>query len=669
MRVSLLLTVLLPSVLRAGAPELVIQTGHSLPVVAVALSRDSRWLATGSRDGTAILWEAGTGHKLRELKAEPLGVTAVAFSPDGKTLLTGGAGTAKLWETATGRLARKFGVPGEFLTAVDFTPDGGSVLTAGDDGAVKLWDAASGRKIRTFGPATSRVSATALSRDGRRLAYAAGGEQIWVWALDTGQLVQELAGPGPWTSLAFSPDGRSLASGSQDSVRLWEVASGRDTLSFKGNAGRAVAFVPGGRGLASCGGTNTARFWESGSGKPSGSLIGHLDSVNAMALSADGRLAVTGSEDHTARLWDIASGRSLRSFGGAGLPVLYAAVVSNGRRLVTVDPQKAELWDIEAGRPVSRSTGDWETAAHFAVSRDGRWLASIRDREEVELRGLEGDADAGKGWSLIKAHALALDPGGRFLVTAREESLQAWEIPAASEKTLLGGRTERAGWLGVGLEGRRLVTRGPDGAVELWDLEGGRRIARFKFEGASMPDLVLSRDGRYLAAGAASSRGRGGSGRYVLSIRAMSDGEEMKGWQTEQAITPLAFGPGGDSLLVLAGASAWEWDLLTGRKKNAFSIPEGASLDWPEAVDPGWRYALARREEGLSVVSLATGKELGLLRLSEKGWLLTTPDGRIDAAPEAARWTDGLKSLPFSKVAGPSVVPGLLGKLLLGEPP
>ncbi len=647
----------------APAPELVLQTGHSLPVVTVSLSRDGALLATGSRDGTAILWDAATGDKLREIAAEPLGVSALALSPDGRSLLTGGAGTAKLWDAQTGALVRKFGTPGEFLVTAAFTPDGRSIATAGDDASVKFWDARTAKRLRVYGPATGRVNAVALSADGKRLAYAAGGADIWVWDLDKGTLLQQLVGEEPATALSFSPDARRLAAGGRNSVRVWDVARGIDVVSFKGSAGKALAFTSDGKQLLSCGWNNTARLWNAASGLPVRSLIGHLDAVDSLALSPGGRLAVTGSEDHTARLWDLASGRALKVFGGASLPVLYAAVSSDGRRLVTVDPQKASLWDLEAGKPVNRSTGEWESAGRFSVSRDARWLASIVNQDEVDLRDLTADKDPyAYRWTLLKARALALDPAGRFLVTAREDSLQSWDIPSASERALNGARAERPAWVGVGLEGRRLVTRGSDGAIELWDLDDGRRIQRFKLESNAPPDILISRDGRFMAAGAPAA-----GGRYSISIRALGDGEELQAWTADSAIEPFAFGPTGDSLLVLSKDGAWEWDLLTGRKKNAFSPPPEAVLEWPAAVDPAWRYLLARREDGVSVVSMPTGKELALLRLSEKGWIVTTPDGRLDAAPQAARWTVGLKSFPLRKFAGESLVPGLLGKILLGD--
>jgi WD40 repeat protein len=648
----------------AQPAQLVIQTGHSLPVVSVALSHDGNLLATGSRDGTSILWETSTGHKLREIKAEPLGVSAVALSPDGRRLLTGGAGTAKLWDTENGTLLRKFGVPGEFLRSVLFSPDGKSALTAGDDGAAKLWDLATGRRLRLFGDAPARLAAAAFSRDGRRLATAAEGADIWIWDVETGALSQQLVGGGPWSALAFSPDGRSVVAGSANSLSVWDVETGKTRLTFKSSSGRAVAALPGGRLLISCGGSNTARLWDATSGDSVRALIGHLDAVGAMAVSDDGRFVVTGSDDHTARRWDAATGRSERVFGGAALPVLFAAVSNDGRRLALVDPQKASLWDLDQGVPVSRSTGDWQTYSHFTPSRDGRYLASIKEQDSVDLRDLQDGKDLGSSnWGRLKAHALALDPAARFLVSAFEDDLQASALPDGSEHPMLGGHKERAGWLAVGFEGRRLVTRGGDGAVAIWDLDSGRRVARFKLETSSLPDLLLSRDGRYLAAGAAARSGRS---RYALSIRNLDDGEEMKTWETDQTISMLSFGPAGDTLLVLSEGGAWEWDLLTGRKQNAFSPPEQDALDWPEAVDPAWKYVLARREEGLSIVSMSTGKELGLLRLSDKGWLLSASDGRLDASPEAVRWTVGLRSYPLREFAGPALTPGLLGRLLRG---
>ena len=151
--------------------ELVVQTGHTLPVTAVVLSADGRLAATAGRDGWAILWDA-RGRKLRGVLGDRLGLTAVSLSADGSRLLTGGAGTAVLWDSASGKALRRFGEPGEFLLAAWLSPDARAVTTIAQSGA-SVWDAATGRR-RVEYPVASKMTAAALSRDGKALALAEG---------------------------------------------------------------------------------------------------------------------------------------------------------------------------------------------------------------------------------------------------------------------------------------------------------------------------------------------------------------------------------------------------------------------------------------------------------------------------------------------------------------
>ena len=253
-------------------------------------------------------------------------VSAVAFSPDGKTLAASYdteefAGYTDLWRTATGRLAgtlddrRSFGV-----LAMQFSPDG-KTLATGDYGAfTDLWDTAARHRRATLtapGTGSSGVTAVAFSPDGRTLATGDYQGGIYLWDTVTGRRIATLAGAGspPVTAVVYSPDGKTLATGEGNGgTVLWDTATRhrRATLPEPGAAGvTAVAFSPDGRTLATGDSDGQTYLWDTATGRRTVRLTEPGSApVTAVAFSPDGRTLATGGFNLSTYLWDVPGGAS-----------------------------------------------------------------------------------------------------------------------------------------------------------------------------------------------------------------------------------------------------------------------------------------------------------------------------------------------------------------------
>jgi WD40 repeat protein len=487
---------------------------HNKHARGVAYSPDGRLLATTSWDTTVKLWDVQTlgSHQdpspVRILNRLGSGF-GVVFSPDGKRLASAGHRGSR--------------------------PDGSGRQFA----EVKIWDPISGQELCTpEGPERTMWSALTFSPDGRFLAtghhQAEAGEGIvgnvvHLWDVNTARKIHTfVAHTQPVQSVAFSSDGRFLASGTgkpSDAVgtdaelKVWDVKSGRELLDRRGHITvYALAFSPDGRRLASAGEDQTIKLWDTATGNEVVTLRGHSGTVRTLAFSADGRQLLSASHDATVRVWDAtplngktdSADHTLRGHRGDVAGVAYSP---DGRYLVSAGVDRSvRVWDATTGTQLTTLLGLKGITLSITFSPDGRWLASSGSKDpSVTI----WDA---KTWVVSRAfrqrsnglnHRVAFSPDGKLLAAASvspaggsETVVLIWDMSTGEEIHRLHGHTWNVTGVAFDRTGHFLAACGGDSAVHIWDPYSGQKLVTLQpaHDGAAT-SVAFSPDGKHLASG------------------------------------------------------------------------------------------------------------------------------------------------------------------------
>jgi WD40 repeat protein len=396
-------------------------------------------------------------------------------------------------------------------------------------------------------------------------------EWYYLWRLCHGDRFTLAGHTDLITAVAFSPDGQMLATGSYDqTVKLWDVAAGRERIRLEGHGGevRAVAFSPDGTTLATANADRTARLWDVRTGQERGRLDGHSDVVCSLAFSPDGKTLATGSWDQTVILWEMCTGRQQLALRGHTAEVRSIAFAPDGKTLATSSrpqvgpsPAEAKVWDVATGKELATLREHTDLVAAVAISPDGETLATgSRDFTvklwDVATRQVRARLEGHLG----PVNAVTFSPDGETLATASsDKTIRLWSVSAAEPGPILQGHIDQVFAVAFSPDSKTLASGGKDATIKLWDLT--RKQGQTTLAGHTKAVLSLAFDpsSRTLAT---ASRDR------TVKLWDMTTGKVSATFESTSTVQGVAFSPDGQALAVARGGKMVKlWDPATGRER------------------------------------------------------------------------------------------------------
>ncbi|KAJ5908034.1 G-protein beta WD- 40 repeats containing protein [Penicillium taxi] len=398
--------------------------------------------------------------------------------------------------------------------------------------------------IQTLVGHSGAVRAVAFSPNGKQIASGSLDNTIKLWDATTGDAQKTLVGhSGAVTAVAFSPDGKQIASGSYNTIKLWNATTGDAQKTIVGHSGAviAVAFSSGGKQIVSSS-YNNIKLWDATTGDAQKTLVGRFDYSTAVAFSPDGKQIASGSFDNTIKLWDSMTGDAHKTLVGHSGAVTAVAFSADSKQIASSSYNNIKLWDATTGDAQKTLEGHLDHVAAVAFSPDGKQIASGSFNNTVKLwNATTGDAHKTLVGHSGVVRAVTFSPDGKQIASGSlDNNIKLWDASTGDAKKTLVGHSGAVRVVAFSPDSKQIASGSFDDTIKLWDALTGDAKKTLVGHSGTVTAVTFSPDGKQIASSSFDN---------TIKLWDASTGDAKKTLVGHSsAVTAVAFSPDGKQI-------------------------------------------------------------------------------------------------------------------------
>ncbi|MBD2340125.1 hypothetical protein H6G64_24465 [Calothrix sp. FACHB-156] len=459
---------------------------------------------------------------------------------------------------------------------------------------------------------TDTVYSVAFSPDGKTIASASADNTVRLWNASTGKEITTLNGHSDAVySVAFSPDSKTIASASKDkTVKLWNAATGKEITTLNGHIDQVwgVAFSPDGKTIASASKDKTVKLWNAATGKEITTLNGHSEAVWGLAFSPNSQTIASASWDKTVKVWNAATGKEITTLNGHSLAVYSVAFSPDGKTIASASRDTTvKLWNAATGKDITTLNGHIDQVWGVAFSPDGKTIASASRDTTVKL----WNAATGKDITTLNGHSdavwsIAFSPNGQTIASAsRDKTVKVWNAATSKQITPLKGHIDTVYGVAFSRNGKTIASASADNTVKLWNAATGKEITTLKGHSNSVMSVAFSPSSKTIASASRDTTVKlwnAVTGKEITTLKGHSS-----------AVYNVAFSPNKTLASASADNTVKLWNIATGREIT--TLKGHGNEVYSVAFSPdGQTIASASADNTVKLWNAVTGKEISTLK-------------------------------------------------------